>query len=275
MNKLSNCFILGFLLLTITTLSCSLPIKFLDWTKNATPGETEAWQVSVDELRVMTRSQPIPTFLTDPEQPAGGDVFDPNQLMEPLTTLHLQPGYTLDFIYQFDGMGGSPILYARRIADPPFEVLADYTDFMEECQALQGTGACDYMRYINCEDTPQGYFEWVLLQEMGGQFYLYWHSGYRETEIIASRERLEVLAAGLKEANFGIPLTASQYRKALKIDPAPVVNMGDEEVTVRVVWFTNWGGFYESVYTIDRNLPHQVLNVETEQLLEYECGVMF
>jgi hypothetical protein len=35
------------------------------------------------------------------------------------------------------------------------------------------------------------------------------------------------------------------------------------------------GGFIRRTYTISRSFPHEILSVEDETLVEYDCGVMF
>jgi hypothetical protein len=53
------------------------------------------------------------------------------------------------------------------------------------------------------------------------------------------------------------------------------VIIGADNVKIRVVWFTKWGGFFESWITMKKTFPHQILERNDENLLEYDCGVMF
>lgn len=265
--------ILPFLVLALV--ACSCPFNLMDGFGRKEPGETEAWQSTVTEFRSLVQGQQLPVFLTDPELPQDGEVFNPNRLLDPLTHLSLMPGYSLDFVYQFDGMGGHPILYARKESDPPFETLEDYERIAGDCDMQDQPAGCDYVSFIVTDGTEQSYFEWVLLMMMGDQFYLYWHSGYNDAQVVASTERLEALVEKIGSNNFGYPLTAAQKRQALRIDPAPEVTVGSDAVQVRVVWFTMWGGFYETIYSITSAAPHQILDSETNNLVEYDCGIMF
>lgn len=253
--------------LAVATLSCSLPVSFLTPNPDDGAGETEIWQSEVDAIKAVTRDQPIPNFLIDPEAAQSGEVFDPNQLLIPLNHLSLESGYTLDFVYRYDGIGGKPFLYARKTTDTPYGNYADYAE--------ANANEFAYLDLIECDGTEAGFFQWVLLNMMGDQFYLYWHSGYHDAEIIASRTRLEELVEEMRTTEFGVNFTNAQKSQALKIDPAPLVNLEDKTVTVRVVWFTRWGGFYESTYTLSRAFPHQVLDLATKSLMEYDCGIMF
>jgi len=44
---------------------------------------------------------------------------------------------------------------------------------------------------------------------------------------------------------------------------------------VRFVLFTNWGGFLEIEYTFSRASPAQLLDVQTNTLVQYDCGLLF
>ena len=133
----------------------------------------------------------------------------------------------------------------------------------------------NYLEYIEGDGSEEAYFQWVVLQMMGDQFYLYWHANYNDAEIIASQTRLEEVVEEMSETDFGYPLSASQKQEALRLDPAPVVEIKDDNVTVRVLWFTKWGGFYETVYTLTASTPYHIIDTQREQLVPYECQVMF
>jgi hypothetical protein len=44
---------------------------------------------------------------------------------------------------------------------------------------------------------------------------------------------------------------------------------------VQVITFTKWGGFYRLTYTIRRAFPHTLSDVKQEDLVPYDCDVMF
>jgi hypothetical protein len=265
--------ILPFLILALV--ACSCPFNLSQWFSRGETSDTEAWQSTVSDFRNLVMGQQIPEFLIDPELPQDGEVFDPNRLLDPLTHLSMMPGYALDFVYQYDGMGGYPILYARKESDPSFKNLEEYELNAGNCDMEDQPSGCDYLSFIETDGTDQGYFEWILLLMMGNQFYLFWHAGYNDTQVIASTEKLESLVEKIGDNDFGYPLKDAQKRKALRIDPAPKVSVSGGEVEVRVVWFTKWGGFYETVFTINSAAPHRVLDSETDNLVEYDCGIMF
>jgi len=261
--------------LSFAILACSSPFSFFKDFRLGKKSENESWQAAVDELRKLTRGQTIPQHLIDPEKPAGEEMFDPNQLVSALPHLTLRQGYTLDFVYYYDEMGGRPFLYAREEISKPFETYEAFQAASDACYATEEGLDCDYLDFIEGDGSEEGYFQWVLLKMMGNQFYLFWHAGYNDDEIIASTERMAGIVDKRSSTTFGEPLTASQKRQALRIDPAPVVKIKGTRVTVRVVWFTKWGGFYETTYTLTASAPYQIIDTKMKQLVPYDCQVMF
>ncbi|MBN1815404.1 MAG: hypothetical protein JXA14_26465, partial [Anaerolineae bacterium] len=116
-------------------------------------------------------------------------------------------------------------------------------------------------------------FQFVLLQVVGGQFYLYWHAGYYDDAVICDRETIESIVSA--DGGFGQPFSSQQKKAARAIDPAPVVEMEEDAVVVEVVMFSMWGGFSRETYTISRSFPHTILGSDHEVLVEYDCGIMF
>jgi len=203
-------------------------------------------------------------FQTENPAKQGGE-FDANTYFQALTHLSMQPGYALDYVYHFDGMGGYPLLYARPEEQVPFQTEADY--------ATSGDSA-NYLDYVQIDDMAEGYFQYVVLDILGPQFYLFWHANYNDYRIMGSPSDVQDVASSL--GDFGWPMSPlSRLRTLLLLDVAPTVSTGEQTVEVRVVVFTKWGGFLRRTYTIDRNFPHKILDVKEETLVPYDCGVMF
>jgi len=275
MCKWNHKYRLVIFLAALIILACTCPISLAGSGNKRDPNNTERWQETVDAIRQLTPDQPIPWHLIDPEAPVKEDLFDPNQLLVPLNHLSLRPGFTLDFVYRDNGLGANPVLYARKETEAPFESYQAFQAATSECDTADQPAECDYLAFVETDGSEAGYFQWVLLRVMGDQFYLYWHAGYHDAEIIASTTRLQNLVDELGQDDIGKPFSSSQKRAALKINPAPEVTIDDDLVTVRFNWFTKWGGFYETTYTITAQSPHQVMDTQIEQLVEYDCGVVY
>src|SRR5687768_13556762 len=95
-----------------------------------------------------------------------GNEFDVSQYFNVLTHISMQEGYALDYVYQNDDLAGYPLLYVRPVDQAPYASAADFPSETEWP---------DFREYLDVEDTEQGYFEYVVMDIMADQFYLFWH----------------------------------------------------------------------------------------------------
>ena len=194
-----------------------------------------------------------------------GTEFDPNRFIEVLTHLSMEPGYVLDYVYTFDGMGGYPTLFARPLDSPPYLSWADVPEDAEE-----------YLDHVMVDDTPAGYLQYTLFSQNAEQFYLYWHAGYNDRGVVCTSGDVKVILEDISDGEFGLPIPIAERLKALAIKQVePVVTIGTETVTVEVLTFTMWGGFYRDTYTLQRSFPHTILEHEEKNIVPYDCGIMF
>jgi len=196
-----------------------------------------------------------------------GDEFDVNDYFDVLPHLSMQEGYSLDYVYQVDSLGAYPILYALPDGQSPYASI----DTIPENTQLPTFGD-----HLEVEDVEQGYFEVAAFQIMAQQFYLDWHANYNDTKMVCNDGDVDAIIADINNGNFGIPFDISQQVKvrAMK-NIEPVVILTDDTALVERIVFTKWGGFYRWTYTISRSFPHTILDVETENVIPYDCGIMF
>lgn len=241
-------------------------------------GDTEIAKIiqkDIHHLEVLYNSQTIPDYFFDENTIRRGDEFDINEIFEIVNHLRMEEDFTLDYVYDANPMGGYPELYARKIDSERFTTLLDYTEAHPECFEKNAPSNCFYLNHIQTDDTEEGFLQLVILYRMGDQFYLDWHANYNDAVVITGTEGLEKIIKQRSDTSFGAQFTSMQQIKAKQIDPAPEVVIGDNDVTVKLVWFTKWGGFFVSTYQVNRQFPHLIQVIETENLLEYECGIMF
>jgi hypothetical protein len=193
---------------------------------------------------------------------AAGERFDANEYFMVLNHLAPEDGYVLDYVYYAPGGFGAPYMYARPEGEPTF---SNYS-------AYQNAGVENFLSHIQVDDTAEGYYELVLLSIMGEQFYLSWHAAYDDWEVVSSRERLDAIIELMNEEHN--PLTEEQVEAALQLDVTTSVKFEGDKVRVQILVFTKWGGFFERVYTIDRNFPHRMIEDDI-QLIPYNCGIVF
>ena len=196
-----------------------------------------------------------------------GDEFDANEYFDALTHISMRKGYTLDYVYQTDSLGAFPILYARSTDQPPYTSMEDIPADIE---------LPDFREYLEVEGVEQGYFEYVVMEIMAGQFYLSWHANYNDTEIVCNRDGVNEIISRINESDFGSDLDLGQQTKARAIkNIEPAVGLTGDVAIVEIVTFTKWGGFYRLTYTISREFQHKIIDVKQEELVPYDCGVMF
>jgi hypothetical protein len=89
------------------------------------------------------------------------DDFDANSYLSVLNHLSIETGYELDFVYFRDGVGGKPLVYARKTDQAPYETYAEFTAVAGEPSYWEGSygyleHAHDCMALIKTDDTEVG-----------------------------------------------------------------------------------------------------------------------
>ena len=246
-------------------MACELPFA----QSSPTPVWSIEWQDTPDRLKALHQGLGMPAHLSKAPAIKLETDFDVNRYFTVLNHLSMESGYQLDYAYNFSSIGGLPILYGRSTGTAPYQTYNDYA------RAEPGQEITSYLEKIRTDGTPEGYYQLAVLAQLGSQFYLYWHAANNDTQIVADRATLEKLINDLKAPKSGYPLTADQAAKARTIDPQPQIEFGSENVTVRYVTFTKWGGFRRSSFVFHKEFPHRIVDRKTETLVEYQCGIVF
>jgi hypothetical protein len=229
-------------------------------------------QKIIDDMAALTSGYKFPRHLAQEDADKTGEEFDVNEYLTVLEHLSMEPGYVLDYVYHFDFIGGEPILYARPEDQPPF---ATFSEYESENEDVSEKSFYKYLDHVQVDGTQDSFLEFVVLRIMANQFYLSRHANYNDDSIVCDYERLEEIVLDLSEAEYGTDFTPELQQQARALDLQPRVEIGDDTVLVRIVLFTNWGGFIEAKYTISKNFPHSVLDLETNTLVPYDCGINF
>jgi hypothetical protein len=245
------------------------------------PGTVAEAQAMVDAFTAARPSGNPPRHFTvargDFVRDAGD--FDVNAYFNTFTHLSVEPGYVLDYLYRFDGMGGRPFIYVRASGQTPYASFDAYAAAVprEDASATGNRAyAQEYLDHIRVDDTAEGFFQLATLRLMDDQFYQYWHSGYDDTTVVCDKAGLERTMTAAGSAFNLRRLPSSVQKQARKLDLSPAVTLGDgTSVSVRVVTFSKWGGFVGHTFTISRAFPHAFLADQNETLVKYDCGVQF
>jgi hypothetical protein len=208
----------------------------------------------------------IPQTLFDTGKKQGNE-FDVSQYFNVLTHISMQDGYTLDYVYQNDGLGGYPLLYTHAVDQAPYGSIAELPE---------NTQLPDFREYLEVEDVEQGYFEYVVIDIMASQFYLFWHANYNDLEIVCNRSEVNDIVTQVSSGDFGAAMDLPAQTKARTMrNIEPVVRLTGDVAIVEIITFTQWGGFYRYTYTISRGFPHTIVDLKQENIVPYDCGIAF
>jgi hypothetical protein len=230
-----------------------------------TPGdrlEANICQATVDAM-VLIRSGYKRLVDYERDTPMSEGMFDVNRYFSVLDHLAMEPGFQLDYLYHSDGHGGHPYVYAREVDESPYSSFA----------ALKEARKNDRLGHILVDGTGEGFFQFVVLRRMGGQFYRFWHASYYDHTIVCNPAGLQKILGS--SDSTAIPMPPDVRAIALELDITPVVIFEEGTVTVRTVYFTKWGGFVEETSELSRDAPHLMLSTRRQILAEYECNMLF
>lgn len=217
--------------------------------------------------------------------------FDINNYFKILSHLRMEPGYKLNFVYS-PYTDGFPILYSQNTDEPPF---MDYEEFKnargemfwnEYWARVTGESGTEhneslygYMDHILIDDTPEGYFQFILLRLMGSQFYLFGHAKYNDQRIVCKFRQLRPSMfkqwPALYQAHVILDPWIIVSNKAAELSFEPAIKFEEETVKIRVIVFSEWAGYIQKFFLVSRNFPHKVLMDEKRTLIPYHCGLKY
>jgi hypothetical protein len=159
------------------------------------------------------------------------------------------------------------MIYARPVDQISYASVADVPE---------NTQLPDFREHLDVEDVEQGYFEYVLMTSMANQFYLFWHANYNDTRVVCNHQQVNDIVSQVSSGDFGVAMDLPSQAKARTLrNIEPVVRFTGDVAVVEVITFTKWGGFYRYTYTISRGFPHTIVDLKQENIVPYDCGIMF
>ncbi len=252
-------------------------------TTDITAITTDSWYQGIVDAVKALQPTTIPKHLKVYSCNKTGVEFDINTYFTVLTHLSIEEGYVLDYVYLYDFMGGRPIIYVRQESQEPYKNFEEYYKYAEELKIENDYDFVSLLMYgeagafenkIRIDGTKEGFFEYVVLQMLGGQFYLWWHANYDDAIIICDPKRIDYVKKEID--SWGVlDLSPEIIQQARSLDYQPIVELTDSIVNVSLIYFTKWGGFIRVTFTINREYPHTIIGVNSELLIQYNCGMMF
>jgi hypothetical protein len=241
-----------------------------------------AWcQETADKVKAL---QPvdIPGSLAQDDGLKTGNEFDVNDYFSVLKHMSMNGGYVLDYIYFMNDSGATPILYTRHKGQEPY---ANYYEIGKAGSMItrpendislvwlvKGDKGVEYGSQIKIDKSSEGYFEYTVLQIVGGQFYLFYKANVYDVRIVCEPAVVEGILNEIDNSEM-TPIDDNFKTSARSLDLQPTITVSEDTVTVSLVIFTKWGGFFRAEYTMNRDYPNSITQYSNEKLLEYNCGI--
>ena len=194
-----------------------------------------------------------------------------------LPHLHLPDGMVPDYYHFGTHHGSAPVLYARKKSSPRVK---DHFGYYLGDEKPEGTML---MEAVVPDKTMEGIWELILLDEMGGQFGLYWHAGYDLSRILYDWGEFfkGKKYAGLPDdgecllGDKGGTVTEEEHRELLSWNIAPYVTMKDDRAFAHYCVFTPFGGFFKVRRTVILSPELEIKKPVILKKVEYNCGIVY
>jgi hypothetical protein len=245
---------------------------------------SKKYQNTVNALLALIDNLKIPEHFLKMSPIRTRNEFDVNDYFSVLDRLSMEPGYVLDYVYSFLAIQGNPIIYARKVDEPPYpssrEYLAErgkdlFLRSKTTRNVLWDKGEAydrflEYLNHIQIDDTSQGFFQFIVFRMMVNNFYLYGESKCLEQVVIADSSKLDALfnASWVQRLSLENQQKAKRLSKTLsKTLPAePTIEFQGETVVVKIIFFGGMDDIIQGSYTISRHFPHKITTVEEKKI---------
>ncbi len=195
--------------------------------------------------------------------------FDPNRYLEVFEKIKLKPGFALDYVFRWTGLGGQPLLYSRKSKEPRLPSIEAFEKKYRDTNH-------HLFEHLSFEESPEGYFQFALFCLMAPRFYLVWHDNYADLEFVCSAEKLESILSNIRSvATHRLEvmriISEEDKQKLRSLDLQPRVILHSRSAKVIALSFTNWGGF--AFHHSFIRPPNRLDQTSREQLVKYDCGI--
>ncbi len=208
------------------------------------------------------------------DRPDDLSVFDPNAYFNIFTHIHMEDGYTLDYVPSDSG----PILYARVVGQAGLVSHDDLRLYYHRLGINESYLYSEFLNHVIADGTPQSFLQLTLLRLLGDNFYLFWNRyPYDKIVMCQTGNFQEILDYYeiLNQSFAGLTFPQEIMDAASGIDFTPLVTIGGEYAQVRIVVFSYWSGFTEYTYWYSLDFPHQIVDFRDFLLLPYDWGIAF
>lgn len=269
-------------------------------------------QERIDALEALHDELRLPKHLTKHDARKLGGEFEVMRTMGFFPHLHLEAGYVLDYVYEFGGIGGEPIIYARKTSERPFEdikaflasvreqahldeVDAAYRDYRAETASAAGDSSTSaaafdrlekrlseisdhdvahwYLKHVSTDGSDESFIELATMRIVAGQFYLFWHALYNDSTPVLTKEKAaKVLSGAPKQDHMSASFRPPEITASLL---CPRVERTATAVVVTLHVFSRWGGLCRQTFEFTPDFPHRISERETEIVVPYYSGIVY
>jgi hypothetical protein len=219
-------------------------------------------QSQVDRLRRVLPRKLLPHFERRDARKCG-DEFSLETIFSILSHLRQPPRATVDYVYANSSGGGWPVPYLLERGAPPLQT---FRDLLEQDESAGDPEPV--FDALECDRSPEGFFELVLFRTMSMQFYLVWHALYNDATIVAGRPALASTLSGQVFA----PDTAIRLHG---IDPTPCVAVKSDSVFVHVLTASKHTGLCRESFHFSRTRPNRLRRRRRKVLAESTLAITY
>jgi hypothetical protein len=232
-------------------------------------------QNQIDSIRVLQRKAAFPS---EPSQiDSCHRLFNVEDYFNIFAHLHLQAGWRINYVYNADIGGRYPVIIAYD-QNLPINIDLLKKHYSDPIGSVKTGNNIDYLDHVVVDSSMVGFMQFVILKIVGSQFALGWHAGYNDETVVCTKQSVEKLLMSLGAEGKTVKQNALKpgfVNDALSIDLTPWAAYQDDNIVVRLVTFTKWGGFFEKKYSISQIYPHRILKVKKKELVGWDCGYIY
>lgn len=233
-----------------------------------------------------------------------GKIVALDKVLETLPHIHKKPGYIYEaFITGPVGMGRRSIPYAKEVTAQSIDTLA-VTDPLYGYFFRYEHGYVPIIEAVDVDLTPEGIWEYVLLEDLCLHLPLYWHAGYYAIQYILDEDEYsEIAHIDSYLTSDGLPLnnyrelvrerfrgyrkddykdypTQKDLIKAIQLtrqDKLPIASVNDDgSIYLRFYVWNEWEGLKRIGCSATKKNDGGILETtDSETIFNYDCGICY
>jgi hypothetical protein len=217
--------------------------------------------------------------------------FNIKEYMSIFDQLTIENGYYPDYYYFDTFLEGEPkivILKEGKSLENDirnYSLKAEANDTVMQNEIVTNLISLDFYNHV-CfdlnpldhlipEQTKYGYFQLLMFNLIGENFGLAWHAGYKHIDIICTKPKLLSHFKNIKADSTFHEFCQEERFRVKSINPSPKIKIRNDTCFIRILVFSEWGGYIRKTYPVCIRHPYQVGMPEVEVLAEYSSDIIY